>query len=68
MDFELSEDEVALADGMRRHESGLRAMTQRLGALSALRAGTTPERAAAHTDRGVGRAIAARLALTTLDR
>ena len=38
---------AAVADGMRRHESGLRAMTQRLGALSALRAGTTPERAAA---------------------
>lgn len=38
---------AAVADGMRRHESGLRAMTQRLGALSALRAGMTPERAAA---------------------
>jgi AcrR family transcriptional regulator len=46
---ELAEPEVAaaVADGMRRHESGLRAMTQRLGALGALRAGTTPERAAA---------------------
>ena len=38
---------AAFADGMRRHESGVRAMTQRLGALGALRAGTTPERAAA---------------------
>ena len=38
---------AAFADGMRRHESGLRAMTQRLGALGALRTGTTPERAAA---------------------
>ena len=38
---------AAVADGMRRHESGLRAMTQRLGALGALRADTTPERAAA---------------------
>ena len=38
---------AAVADGMRRHESGLRAMTQRLGALGALRAGTTPEQAAA---------------------
>ena len=38
---------AAFADGMRRHESGVRAMTQRLGAVGALRAGTTPERAAA---------------------
>jgi AcrR family transcriptional regulator len=38
---------AAFADGMRRHESGVSAMTQRLGALGALRAGTTPERAAA---------------------
>ena len=38
---------AAVADGMRRHESGVSAMTQRLGALGALRAGMTPERAAA---------------------
>ncbi|MGP0028762.1 MAG: TetR/AcrR family transcriptional regulator [Streptosporangiaceae bacterium] len=38
---------AAFADGMRRHESGLRAMAQHLGALGALRGGTTPERAAA---------------------
>ncbi len=38
---------AAVADGMRRHESGFSAMAQRLGALGALRAGTTPERAAA---------------------
>ena len=38
---------AALADGMRRHESGGSAIAQRLGALGALRAGTTPERAAA---------------------
>lgn len=38
---------AAFADGMRRHESGLSALAQRLGALGALRAGTTPERAAA---------------------
>ena len=38
---------AAFADGMRRHETGIRAMTQRLGAQGALRAGTTPERAAA---------------------
>ncbi len=38
---------AAFADGMRRHESGARAMTQRLGTLGALQAGTTPERAAA---------------------
>jgi hypothetical protein len=38
---------AAVADGMRRHESGVSAMVQRLGALGALRAGTTPERAAA---------------------
>lgn len=38
---------AAFADGMRRHESGVSALAQRLGALGALRAGTTPERAAA---------------------
>ena len=38
---------AAFADGMRRHESGISAMVQRLGALGALRAGMTPERAAA---------------------
>lgn len=38
---------AAVADGMRRHESGASAMVQRLGALGALRAGTTAERAAA---------------------
>ena len=38
---------AAVADGMRRHESGVSAMAQRLGALGALRAGMTPERAAA---------------------
>jgi AcrR family transcriptional regulator len=38
---------AAVADGMRRHESGFSAMAQRLGALGALRAGMTPERAAA---------------------
>ncbi len=38
---------AAVADGMRRHESGFSEMAQRLGALGALRAGTTPERAAA---------------------
>ena len=38
---------AAVADGMRRHESGASAMAQRLGALGALRADTTPERAAA---------------------
>ena len=38
---------AAFADGMRRHESGLSALAQRLGALGALRADTTPERAAA---------------------
>jgi AcrR family transcriptional regulator len=38
---------AAVADGMRRHESGISAMTQRLEALGALRAGMTPERAAA---------------------
>jgi AcrR family transcriptional regulator len=38
---------VAVADGMRRHEFGGSAMAERLGTLGALRAGTTPERAAA---------------------
>lgn len=38
---------AAVADGMRRHESGFSAMAKRLGALGALRTGTTPERAAA---------------------
>ncbi len=38
---------AAFADGMRRHESGVSALAQRLGALGALRAGTTPERAGA---------------------
>lgn len=38
---------AAFADGMRRHEQGTSAMVQRLEALGALRAGTTPERAAA---------------------
>jgi AcrR family transcriptional regulator len=38
---------AALADGMRRHESGASAIARRLEALGALRAGTTPERAAA---------------------
>jgi len=37
---------AAFADGMRRHESGIARMTQRLGAQGALRAGTTPEQAA----------------------
>ena len=37
---------AALADGMRRHESGASTIAQRLEALGALRAGTTPERAA----------------------
>ncbi len=43
-----AEPDVAatVADGMRRHEAGFSAMAQRLGALGALRAGTTPERAA----------------------
>ena len=38
---------AALADGMRRHESGATAIAQRLKALGVLRTGTTPERAAA---------------------
>ena len=38
---------AAVADGMRRHESGGSALAQRLETLGALRAGTTPERAAA---------------------
>jgi AcrR family transcriptional regulator len=38
---------AAVADGMGRHESGVSAMAHRLGALGVLRAGTTPERAAA---------------------
>jgi AcrR family transcriptional regulator len=38
---------AAFADGMRRHESGASALARRLGALGALRVGTTPERAAA---------------------
>ena len=37
---------AAFADGMRRHESGGRALAQRLRAVGALRAGTTPEQAA----------------------
>lgn len=38
---------AALADGMRRHEHGAGQLAQRLAALGALRAGTTPERASA---------------------
>jgi AcrR family transcriptional regulator len=38
---------AAVADGMRRHEHGARGLAQRLAALGALRADTTPERAAA---------------------
>jgi AcrR family transcriptional regulator len=38
---------AALADGMRRHEHGVGQLAQRLAALGALRAGTTPERASA---------------------
>ena len=38
---------AAFADGMRRHESGIARMTQRLGTQGALRAGTTPEQATA---------------------
>jgi AcrR family transcriptional regulator len=38
---------AAVADGMRRHELGASAIAQRLEALGALRAGMTPERAAA---------------------
>jgi len=46
---EPAEPEAAavVADGMRRHERGASAMAQRLGALGALRADTTPEQAAA---------------------
>jgi AcrR family transcriptional regulator len=46
---EPSEPEAAavVADGMRRHEQGASRMVQRLAALGALRAGTTPERAGA---------------------
>jgi AcrR family transcriptional regulator len=36
---------AAVADGMRRHEQGASQMAQRLAALGALQAGTTPERA-----------------------
>jgi len=38
---------AVVADGMRRHEQGARQIAQRLAALGALRAGTTPEQAAA---------------------
>jgi AcrR family transcriptional regulator len=38
---------AAVADGMRRHEHGASRIAQRLAALGALRAGTTPERATA---------------------
>jgi AcrR family transcriptional regulator len=38
---------TAVADGMRRHAQGSSAIAHRLAALGALRAGTTPERAAA---------------------
>jgi AcrR family transcriptional regulator len=38
---------AAVADGMRRHEHGARGLAQRLAALGALRADTTPDRAAA---------------------
>ena len=38
---------ASFADGMRRHETGIAAMTQRLAAQGALRAGTTPEQATA---------------------
>ena len=46
---EPAEPDVAavVADGMRRHAHGASALAQRLAALGALRAGTTPERAAA---------------------
>ncbi|MGI9008579.1 MAG: hypothetical protein ACR2FU_20720 [Streptosporangiaceae bacterium] len=46
---ELAEPDAAavVADGMRRHEQGASALAQRLGALGALRADTTPERALA---------------------
>jgi AcrR family transcriptional regulator len=36
---------AVVADGMRRHEHGAGQLAQRLAALGALRAGTTPERA-----------------------
>jgi AcrR family transcriptional regulator len=38
---------AVVADGMRRHEHGAGRLAQRLAALGALRAGTTPERASA---------------------
>jgi AcrR family transcriptional regulator len=38
---------AVVADGMRRHEDGASAIAQRLQALTALRAGTTPEQASA---------------------
>jgi AcrR family transcriptional regulator len=38
---------AAVADGMRRHEHGASRLAQRLAALGALQAGTTPERATA---------------------
>ena len=46
---ELAEPEAAavVADGMRRHEHGAGQLAQRLAALGALRAGTTPEQASA---------------------
>jgi hypothetical protein len=46
---EPAEPEAAaiVADGMRRHEHGAGQFAQRLAALGALRAGTTPERASA---------------------
>jgi AcrR family transcriptional regulator len=46
---EPAEPEAAavVADGMRRHEHGADQLAQRLAALGALRAGTTPERASA---------------------
>lgn len=46
---EPSEPEAAavVADGMRRHEQGASRLGQRLAALGALRAGTTPEQAGA---------------------
>jgi AcrR family transcriptional regulator len=46
---EPAEPDVAavVADGMRRHAHGASRLAQRLAALGALRAGTTPERAAA---------------------
>ncbi|HEY2316286.1 MAG TPA: helix-turn-helix domain-containing protein [Streptosporangiaceae bacterium] len=46
---EPAEPEAAavVADGMHRHQEGSSAIAQRLGTLGALRAGTTPQRAAA---------------------